>query len=164
MAKAFSHEQGKDAEQKREELATLEGHDADIPTEDQTSTPAAVTPPEQPEAPQVAQSTPPETVHATPKPSSSALNGNDASSPEGSDLEKEMHVEKGLSEQPVDLEAGKGVSSVEKSETEEKVEPVDPNIVDWDGPDDPKNPVNWSERFKWGNIAVLASITFLTYV
>ncbi len=135
--KPFSHEQGRNAEQ-REEFATLEGHDADIPTEDQTSTPAAVAPPEQPEAPQVAHSTPPETVHAIhphtddpapeiaassprpttaepmrqaqtvdglvhpmvkssvkPKPSPSAFNGNDASSPEGSDLEKEMHVEKG---------------------------------------------------------------------
>lgn len=55
----------------------------------------------------------------------------------------------------------------------------DPNIVDWDGPDDPANPLNWYElrRFrtsnhtadifivrsqlkKWGNIVVLAVITF----
>jgi len=25
----------------------------------------------------------------------------------------------------------------------------DPNIVAWDGPDDPTNPQNWSKRYKW---------------
>ncbi|KAH8721625.1 major facilitator superfamily transporter [Ilyonectria robusta] len=36
----------------------------------------------------------------------------------------------------------------------------DANIVDWDGPDDPANPQNWSPLKKWGNIVVLAIITF----
>ncbi|PNY28265.1 major facilitator superfamily transporter [Tolypocladium capitatum] len=36
----------------------------------------------------------------------------------------------------------------------------DPNVVDWDGPDDPANPQNWSHLWKWGNIVVLAVITF----
>ncbi|KAH7013979.1 major facilitator superfamily transporter [Ilyonectria destructans] len=36
----------------------------------------------------------------------------------------------------------------------------DANIVDWDGPDDPANPQNWSPLKKWGNIVVLAVITF----
>jgi hypothetical protein len=27
---------------------------------------------------------------------------------------------------------------------------------------DPKNPINWAEKKKWSNIAVLSSITFLT--
>jgi hypothetical protein len=44
-----------------------------------------------------------------------------------------------------------------KSQTE-----VDPNIVDWDGPDDPENPMNWSTGRKWGAIAVVSGITFLT--
>lgn len=38
----------------------------------------------------------------------------------------------------------------------------DPNIVTWDGPNDPANPMNWSEALKWGNIAVIAAITFIT--
>ncbi|MCJ1268777.1 hypothetical protein MMC22_008665 [Lobaria immixta] len=38
----------------------------------------------------------------------------------------------------------------------------DPNIVTWDGPNDPANPMNWSEALKWGNVAVIAAITFIT--
>ena len=46
--------------------------------------------------------------------------------------------------------------------TAEEQEPHDPNIVDWDGPDDPANPVNWSMAAKWSNIAVLSALTLLT--
>lgn len=38
----------------------------------------------------------------------------------------------------------------------------DPNIVTWDGPNDPANPMNWSEGWKWGIVAVIAAITFIT--
>jgi hypothetical protein len=46
--------------------------------------------------------------------------------------------------------------------TTEGQEPPDPNVVDWDGPDDPENPMNFSPAVKWGNIAVLSALTFLT--
>jgi hypothetical protein len=39
----------------------------------------------------------------------------------------------------------------------------DPNIVDWDGPDDPENPQNWTDGRKWGIIATLAAVTLVTY-
>lgn len=39
---------------------------------------------------------------------------------------------------------------------------ADPNIVDWDGPDDPENPLNWPARKKWTHIILLATITTLT--
>ena len=38
----------------------------------------------------------------------------------------------------------------------------DPNIVDWDGPDDPKNPMNWPDKKKWLNIGVLSILTIIT--
>lgn len=38
----------------------------------------------------------------------------------------------------------------------------DPDIVDWDGPDDPQNPMNWSEGRKWGLIACLGAVTLVT--
>lgn len=38
----------------------------------------------------------------------------------------------------------------------------DPNIVDWDGPDDPENPLNWPASRKWGLIAILAMVTLVT--
>ena len=65
-------------------------------------------------------------------------------------------------EQEFDLEAGHHSKDFEKKEPETHKTEVDPNLVDWDGPDDPKNPINWSEKLKWANIAVIASITFLT--
>ncbi|EDU45324.1 AraJ Arabinose efflux permease [Pyrenophora tritici-repentis] len=40
----------------------------------------------------------------------------------------------------------------------------DPNIVDWDGPDDPKNPQNWSSRKKWGIIWTIGAITLITSI
>lgn len=39
---------------------------------------------------------------------------------------------------------------------------TDPNIVDWDGPDDPENPMNWSSGKKTGAVIVIAAITFTT--
>lgn len=39
----------------------------------------------------------------------------------------------------------------------------DPDIVDWDGPDDPQNPLNWPEGRKWGLIACLGTVTLVTY-
>lgn len=38
----------------------------------------------------------------------------------------------------------------------------DPNIVDWDGPDDPANPQNWPAGKKWGIIAALGACTLIT--
>lgn len=43
-------------------------------------------------------------------------------------------------------------------------DPSDPNVVDWDGPDDPANPQNWTSKKKWINTGLLASMTFVTYV
>ncbi|RVX69790.1 hypothetical protein B0A52_06435 [Exophiala mesophila] len=40
--------------------------------------------------------------------------------------------------------------------------PSDPNVVNWDGPDDEENPLNWTNRKKWTNVAMLAAITTLT--
>lgn len=40
--------------------------------------------------------------------------------------------------------------------------PRDPNIVDWDGPDDPANPHNWPLRRKAITVALVSSITFVT--
>ncbi|KAF2188979.1 MFS general substrate transporter [Zopfia rhizophila CBS 207.26] len=39
---------------------------------------------------------------------------------------------------------------------------VDLNIVDWDGPNDPKNPMNWINAKKAKNILVICYLTFLT--
>lgn len=52
----------------------------------------------------------------------------------------------------------------EENLAREAAEERDPNIVDWDGPDDPKNPMNWPASRKWTLIAALAGVTLVTYV
>ncbi|KAI5364045.1 Putative major facilitator superfamily, MFS transporter superfamily [Septoria linicola] len=39
---------------------------------------------------------------------------------------------------------------------------VDPNIVDWDGPDDPSNPRNWTTKAKVTNTSLVIVLCFLT--
>jgi hypothetical protein len=41
-------------------------------------------------------------------------------------------------------------------------EEIDPNIVDYDGPDDPTNPYNWTKTRKWINGGFLSALTFIT--
>ncbi|KAL8834013.1 MAG: hypothetical protein Q9176_007705 [Flavoplaca citrina] len=45
---------------------------------------------------------------------------------------------------------------------DQQTEPPDPNVVDWDGPDDPEKPTNWANGRKYAIIAIISSITFLT--
>ena len=37
------------------------------------------------------------------------------------------------------------------------------HLVDWEGPNDPRNPMNWSPTRKWATIALVSAITFNTY-
>jgi hypothetical protein len=64
-------------------------------------------------------------------------------------LEEEKDVEKGPS--PAHISIG----DEEDAET-------DPDIVDFDGPDDLQNPLNWSFTKKWGMVLLISAITFLT--
>jgi hypothetical protein len=45
----------------------------------------------------------------------------------------------------------------DKGEDEEK----DPNVVDWDGPDDPQNPMNWPPYRKWSIAVVMGLMTLV---
>lgn len=40
--------------------------------------------------------------------------------------------------------------------------PADPNIVDWDGPDDPENPMNWKTGKKGLMVGILSLLTLVT--
>jgi hypothetical protein len=80
----------------------------------------------------------------------------------------------GLKTEPSEFEkhddrtAGKEIDVEARiSEDPEKAEAVnaakhDPNIVDYDGPDDPENPYNWSTKKKWTNGGLLSALTFVT--
>ncbi|KAF2854547.1 MFS general substrate transporter [Plenodomus tracheiphilus IPT5] len=42
------------------------------------------------------------------------------------------------------------------------IEAIDPNIIDWDGPSDPANPQNWTQKKKWSIIGALSATTLIT--
>lgn len=67
------------------------------------------------------------------------------------DEKRSIHEEGDIEKGPT-LDAG-----IEKEETR------DPNIVDWDGPDDPENPLNWTTKKKLTATISIALITLLTY-
>ncbi|KAK4943292.1 hypothetical protein LTR10_017135 [Elasticomyces elasticus] len=76
---------------------------------------------------------------------------------ESSDTQRDGYVRM----EPSDLE--KVMSKHEDGDVAVTVEvTTDPNVINWNGPDDPENPLNWPASKKWTNIAFLSAITFLT--
>lgn len=58
-------------------------------------------------------------------------------------------------ERELDLETGVGSKSAEDRKAPDK----DPNLVEWDGPDDPENPQNFSRLRKWVITMILSTMT-----
>ncbi|KAI0051540.1 MFS polyamine transporter [Auriscalpium vulgare] len=50
------------------------------------------------------------------------------------------------------------ISSPDSDEREHEL------VVDWDGPDDPQNPRNWSSKKKWGATTIISCFTFISPV
>lgn len=61
-----------------------------------------------------------------------------------------------------DIEKGNGSSLASSGDDIEEETEHDPDIVDFDGPDDPENPMNWKASKKWGMVSLISAITFLT--
>lgn len=53
-------------------------------------------------------------------------------------------------------------AQVAPTPVETKSEAPDANIVDWDGPQDPANPQNWSLRKKWAHIIMVSLFALVT--
>lgn len=90
------------------------------------------------------------------------LSGNDTASEEGVEKESGRDGDVEISGAPPserDLEAGK----LEKIKTtgSKRSRTRDPNLVSWEGPDDPENPKNWAFRRKWA--ATLIGTTNMTF-
>jgi hypothetical protein len=60
-----------------------------------------------------------------------------------------------------DVEKGADAGSMTSTDAPEEPAP-DPNVVDFDGPNDMENPLNWTFWKKWGMIMLISAITFLT--
>jgi multidrug resistance protein len=71
-------------------------------------------------------------------------------------------VEKGAHSQAQSTHTDERTLSGDALAVEEEQEPQDPNIVDWDGPNDPANPQNWTASKKWGIIGALGAVTLIT--
>ena len=61
-----------------------------------------------------------------------------------------------------DNQAMRDVEKAEEEQTEipKSRDQMDPNIVDWDGPEDPHNPMNWTITKKWVVTISFALMTF----
>jgi len=70
--------------------------------------------------------------------------------------------EKGTGSHPSTASGEDTVVAKVDPEAQHPVDEQDPNVVWWDGTNDPQNPTNWSTALKWGNIAALSGITFIT--
>lgn len=74
------------------------------------------------------------------------------------------HIQRENKDLNKDVERGSSTIEKVNNVEEEALEPRDPNLVDWDGPDDPENPLNWTTGRKAMMTTSIALITFLTYV
>jgi hypothetical protein len=63
------------------------------------------------------------------------------------------HVEQNLATKETDLERNDDAS--EKHDASNK--------VDWDGLDDPANPMNWSATFRVGHVVLVSAMTLIVY-
>lgn len=66
----------------------------------------------------------------------------------------------------VDNEFSNGVneSGLDVEKNAQDVAPADPNLVGWNGPNDPENPKNWSFGRKWAATAIVSAFTFISPV
>ncbi|KAI4191612.1 MAG: hypothetical protein LQ346_004712 [Caloplaca aetnensis] len=53
---------------------------------------------------------------------------------------------------------------LERKQSTKSAKSKDPNLVTWDGPDDPENPKNWSTKRRWAATIVVSSFTFISPV
>lgn len=63
-----------------------------------------------------------------------------------------------------DMEMGRrpGTNAVGLEDANGPAKPkVDPNIIDWDGPNDPANPQNWTHGRRIGHVIVVSIITLI---
>lgn len=57
-----------------------------------------------------------------------------------------------------------GSNQPESGHDYDDVSNPNPNLVTWDGPDDPENPLNWTSAKRWTTVAVVSYTTFLACV
>lgn len=91
--------------------------------------------------------------------------------PDGKDEEKEEYEDPEEDTQVAEIRGGiPDVRDVEagpklkRNQSSRSQRSKDPNLVTWDGPNDPENPKNWSLGRKWAATFVVSSFTFISPV
>ncbi|KAK4871168.1 hypothetical protein LT330_000405 [Penicillium expansum] len=69
--------------------------------------------------------------------------------------ERDLDLEKAVAAQP-ELEKSRTAKSSRSRH--------DPKLVNWDGPEDPENPKNWSNKKKWAAVITVSLFTFISPV
>ena len=91
-----------------------------------------------------------------------SLERDENTSTQSTSLSEKEHV------QPLDPNVEHGIPIIDTTQDADEKVPHettidhDENIVDWDGLDDPQKAMNWTDRKKWSNVAIISSVTFLT--
>jgi len=81
----------------------------------------------------------------------------------GTELHLDAKGRSGGASESGDVENGQIVTIVAPPNAELSTEVAsDPNVVDWDGPDDPEKPMNWSQTRKGGIIFAVGLMRFVT--
>jgi hypothetical protein len=83
----------------------------------------------------------------------------EATTPEARDAEFNVSQPKDDVSGPRDLEKASPAAS---SSDEDK--PADPNLVEWDGADDPANPKNWPMKRRWRTTVLVSLFAFIASV
>lgn len=76
--------------------------------------------------------------------------------------ESDENLKKDIEKVAGDIAAQRPSSEISTYEERLTNSHEDINLVGWDGDDDPQNPLNWTPFAKWGSIAVVSGVTFLT--
>jgi hypothetical protein len=72
------------------------------------------------------------------------------------------NTEKELSSEGTSIDEEKAIPATASKEDAIQDED-DPNIIRWDGPNDPEMALNWPSRKKWIMTILLSTLTLLTY-
>lgn len=57
-----------------------------------------------------------------------------------------------------------GANQAESDHDDDDDSNPNPNLVTWDSPGDPENPLNWTSAKRWITVAVVSYMTFLACV
>ena len=72
---------------------------------------------------------------------------------------EDLHFQTAIHE---DTENQSVLQNVSHDDPNNEKAPKDPNVVDWDGPNDPANPLNWSSSKKLAAISIVSLVTMLS--